>query len=53
MSKNQDCIIGVYKITNIETGKYYIGYSQDIHKRFKQHIDTLKSNKHQNITTSI
>ena len=44
-------IIGVYKISNTlcPEGKYYIGYSCDIHKRWKTHKSTLKTNKHCNI----
>lgn len=45
----QEAIIGVYKITNTETKKYYIGYSKDVIKRFKRHVDTLKTKKHQNV----
>jgi group I intron endonuclease len=44
-------IIGVYKISNnlCPEGKYYIGYSCDIHKRWCIHRSTLKTNKHCNI----
>ena len=44
-------IIGVYKISNnlCPEGKYYIGYSCDIHKRWGTHQSTLKTNKHCNI----
>lgn len=42
-------IIGVYKITNSITSKYYIGYTKDIYKRFKEHRNTLKNGNHQNI----
>ena len=30
-------MIGIYKITNKETGKSYIGQSNDINRRFKEH----------------
>lgn len=30
--------IGIYKITNIESGKCYVGQSVDLSSRFKQHI---------------
>lgn len=30
-------MIGIYKITNKETGKAYIGQSNDINRRFKEH----------------
>ncbi len=44
-------IIGVYKISNnlCSEGKYYIGYSCNIHKRWGTHQSTLKTNKHCNI----
>lgn len=31
-------MIGIYKITNIENGDFYIGSSKNIEKRWKQHI---------------
>lgn len=39
---------GVYKITNIENGKVYIGSSKDINKRITAHIRELKKNIHDN-----
>ena len=39
---------GVYKILNIVTNKIYIGSSITITKRFSQHRDDLKNNKHCN-----
>jgi group I intron endonuclease len=42
-------IIGVYKISNKEDKRYYIGYSQNIYKRFGVHKSGLNNNKHQNI----
>lgn len=45
----KEIIIGVYKITNTITNKYYIGYAKDIYKRFDEHCNTLKNGKHQNI----
>jgi group I intron endonuclease len=41
-------IIGIYKIINKVNGKYYIGSSNDIHKRWKQHINFLNKGNHQN-----
>ena len=31
-------MIGIYKITKIENGKSYIGQSNDIERRFNEHI---------------
>jgi hypothetical protein len=42
-------IIGVYKISNTLSGRYYIGYSTNINKRFKSHCYKLKQNIHDNI----
>lgn len=39
---------GVYKITNIVTGKYYIGSSKNVRARFYGHLSQLKNNKHHN-----
>lgn len=41
-------ICGVYKITNIVNGKFYIGSSNDIKARWRQHKDKLRVNKHGN-----
>ena len=41
-------IIGVCKISNIVNKKYYIGYSGDIDRRFKEHKRRFKTNKHNN-----
>lgn len=40
---------GIYKIINIENGKYYLGSSCNISKRFKRHIKELNEGKHHNI----
>jgi group I intron endonuclease len=42
-------IIGVYKITCLSTGKYYIGYSKEIEKRFHTHKMLLRASRHFNI----
>ena len=42
-------IIGVYKISNILSGRYYIGYSTNINRRFTVHRSKLKQNCHDNI----
>lgn len=39
---------GVYRIQNIIEDKNYIGKSWNIEQRWKEHITTLKSNKHIN-----
>jgi group I intron endonuclease len=39
-------ISGVYKITNIKTGKVYIGISNDIERRKHDHFESLKHNRH-------
>lgn len=41
-------IAGVYKITNKENGKIYIGESENINRRWSEHITDLVSNKHCN-----
>lgn len=41
-------MIGVYKITNKVNGKYYIGSSKDIQKRFNSHITDLDNGTHNN-----
>ena len=42
-------VCGVYKITNIKNNKIYIGSSNNIHQRWKNHIRELETNKHSNI----
>lgn len=39
---------GIYKITNTVNGKCYIGKSQNIAKRIKHHIETLKNGNNRN-----
>lgn len=39
-------IMGIYKITNIENNKIYIGSSVDIEKRWTKHVQDLNNNKH-------
>lgn len=48
MENNQN-IIGVYRISNILSGRYYIGYSTNIERRFCVHRSKLKNNCHDNI----
>jgi len=40
--------IGIYYITNVVNGKYYIGSSLHIERRFKEHLNGLNKNKHHN-----
>jgi len=42
-------IMGVYKITCLSSGKYYIGYSKEIEKRFHTHKMLLRTSRHFNI----
>jgi group I intron endonuclease len=48
MDNNQKNI-GVYKISNTLSGRYYIGYSTNINRRFTVHRGKLKHNCHDNI----
>ena len=41
-------ISGVYKITNIVSGKFYIGSSKDTEKRKLEHWQALNRNEHRN-----
>jgi len=45
---NDKCA-GIYIIYNIDNGKYYIGSSQNIYKRYKRHYNDLKNENHYNI----
>lgn len=45
--KNKIC--GIYKILNIENGKFYIGSSKNIKHRWSQHKSKLKKGKHPNM----
>lgn len=42
-------ISGIYKITCIKNGRFYIGSAKNILKRSKRHLTDLKLNKHINI----
>jgi len=39
-------IVGIYKIINKVNGKYYVGSSNNIHKRWNEHKKTLIKNTH-------
>ena len=41
-------VVGIYKITNKVNGKCYIGQSQDIATRFREHRYLLRQNKYSN-----
>jgi group I intron endonuclease len=49
MEETNNHIIGVYKISNLLSGRYYIGYSTNINRRFRVHRYKLKQNCHDNI----
>lgn len=42
-------MIGIYKITNIINKKIYVGSSNDVERRWKQHTRLLNNNKHHSI----
>lgn len=44
MSKN----MGIYKILNLENGKFYLGSSNNLKKRKREHFWALKEGKHDN-----
>lgn len=39
---------GIYKITNTDTGRFYIGQSKNLVNRWKSHLKNLQANKHAN-----
>lgn len=39
---------GIYKIVNLQTGKYYVGSTKDFKKRKQAHFSGLKNNYHPN-----
>ena len=49
MEETKQPIIGVYKISNVLSDRYYIGYSKNIIKRFCVHRCKLKNSCHDNI----
>ena len=42
-------IIGVYEIKNLVNGKYYIGSSNNVKRRWKEHVNQLNSSNHHNM----
>ena len=49
MEETKQPIIGVYKISNVLSDRYYIGYSKNINRRFCVHRYKLKNSCHDNI----
>lgn len=43
---SQEIISGVYSITNLKNGKLYIGSSNNIYRRWRDHKNLLKKDKH-------
>lgn len=41
-------MMGIYRITNTANGKYYIGSSISLDKRFRDHVNALRRGKHEN-----
>lgn len=39
---------GIYKLTNLLNGRFYIGSSKNLHKRKGEHFSSLKIGKHRN-----
>lgn len=48
LKKNVKNISGIYKITNLINGKFYIGSSVNIYNRFHRHLSMLNRNCHNN-----
>jgi group I intron endonuclease len=44
----KNAICGLYKLVNQVTGQCYVGQSQNINKRIREHFRLLKLNKHTN-----
>ena len=42
-------VAGIYGIRNSISGKWYVGSSINIQRRWKKHIQRLRTNKHENI----
>jgi group I intron endonuclease len=43
-----ESVSGIYKITNIKTGQFYIGSSVNIKNRWQNHRSALRNNRHAN-----
>lgn len=42
-------LAGVYKLTDPETGVFYIGSTGDLEKRLQRHLDDLKADRHHSV----
>jgi group I intron endonuclease len=42
-------LAGIYKIVHVRSGKCYVGQSQNLHKRLREHFRLLRWQKHPNI----
>jgi group I intron endonuclease len=40
---------GIYKIINIVSGKQYVGSAENLNKRKREHLRTLRANNHHNV----
>lgn len=40
---------GIYKITCLENGRFYIGSAKNFKKRWSRHLNDLRNNKHDNV----
>ncbi len=41
-------LAGIYKITNLKTGKIYVGQSKNVYHRKKEHFTALRKGCHEN-----
>lgn len=49
LTRQKFAVSGIYKIICLPTGKFYIGSSVSINRRFKDHARSLKDNEHRNM----
>lgn len=48
INTSREKISGIYKIRNRDNDKYYIGSSKNIQKRWREHLNGLRGNRHEN-----
>jgi len=48
IDKTDKGLMGIYKVVNLINNKLYVGSSIDLYRRMKEHIGSLKNNKHFN-----